>query len=288
MTLTGPSYLRTLLVLGRVSNLPTVWSNCVAGWWIGGQSDLAHFLLLCLGASFLYLGGMFLNDAFDTSFDRQFRPERPIPAGAISADAVWQWGFSWIGLGMLCLCLLGLQPAIVGVLLAGCIILYDAVHKMFALAPFLMAGCRFLLVLLAAAAARDGIVGLAVWSGLVLASYIVGLSYLARREALAGPINLWPLLGLAAPIVLALIVNQGQFLKEGILFSSILAVWVIRCIYLVYRKDHPTVGLAVGGLLAGIVLVDMLAVAGASPAISTALVLLFLLALAGQRFIPAT
>ena len=28
------SQLRTLLILGRVSNLPTVWSNCLAGWWL--------------------------------------------------------------------------------------------------------------------------------------------------------------------------------------------------------------------------------------------------------------
>ena len=28
--------LRTLLVLGRVSNLPTVWSNCFAGWLLAG------------------------------------------------------------------------------------------------------------------------------------------------------------------------------------------------------------------------------------------------------------
>ena len=32
---TSRSYLRTLLVLGRASNLPTVWSNCLAGWLLG-------------------------------------------------------------------------------------------------------------------------------------------------------------------------------------------------------------------------------------------------------------
>ena len=26
---------RALLVLGRVSNLPTIWSNCLCGWLIG-------------------------------------------------------------------------------------------------------------------------------------------------------------------------------------------------------------------------------------------------------------
>ena len=40
------------------------------------------------------------------------------------------------------------------VLLAATILLYDAVHKIFAFSPVIMAGCRFLLVLLAAFAPR--------------------------------------------------------------------------------------------------------------------------------------
>ena len=33
------SQLRTLLILGRVSNLPTVWSNCLAGWIMGAAAN---------------------------------------------------------------------------------------------------------------------------------------------------------------------------------------------------------------------------------------------------------
>ena len=75
-------YLRALLILGRVSNLPTVWSNCLAGWWLGGGGNYANLLLLLLGATLLYAGGMFLNDAFDAEFDTQYRRARPIPSGA--------------------------------------------------------------------------------------------------------------------------------------------------------------------------------------------------------------
>src|SRR5687768_18320093 len=82
-------YLRTLLVLGRASNLPTVWSNCLAGWILGGEGQWSGLMLLMLGGTFLYLGGMYLNDAFDSEFDRQHRPERPIPSGAISLGEVW-------------------------------------------------------------------------------------------------------------------------------------------------------------------------------------------------------
>ena len=91
-TIDPAAYLRTLLVLGRTSNLPTVWSNCLAGWILGGEGDLKSLLLLSSGATMLYLGGMFLNDAFDEDFDRQHRKERPIPSGQISANAVWAWG----------------------------------------------------------------------------------------------------------------------------------------------------------------------------------------------------
>jgi hypothetical protein len=71
--------LRTLLVLGRVSTLPTVWSNCLAGWWLSGGGSWERFAMICLGATCLYVGGMYLNDAFDAQFDQQHRPERPIP-----------------------------------------------------------------------------------------------------------------------------------------------------------------------------------------------------------------
>src|SRR5947199_6025840 len=100
LTRTPPPYWRTLLDLGRVSNLPTVWSNCLAGWLLGGGGPAWRFALLCFGATCLYVGGMYLNDAFDVEFDREFRRDRPIPSGAISLQAVWRWRFHWLVLGM--------------------------------------------------------------------------------------------------------------------------------------------------------------------------------------------
>ena len=81
--------LRTLLVLGRVSNLPTVWTNCLAGWLLGGGGDWTRFAWLCAGATLVYVGGMFLNDAFDAEFDAQGRlvagPAAKVSAGAYQA-----------------------------------------------------------------------------------------------------------------------------------------------------------------------------------------------------------
>ena len=85
--------LRNLLVLGRTSNLPTVWSNCLAGWILGGGGDWKKFALLVVGSTLLYLAGMFLNDAFDARFDSEHRPQRPIPSGAVSVGTVFKVGF---------------------------------------------------------------------------------------------------------------------------------------------------------------------------------------------------
>src|SRR5208283_5330106 len=82
-------HIRTFLVLGRISNLPTVWSNCLAAWLLAGSGAPGRFGVLCLGSTLLYTGGMFLNDAVDSAFDRQFRPERPLPSGRVRPSTVW-------------------------------------------------------------------------------------------------------------------------------------------------------------------------------------------------------
>src|SRR6266498_1266030 len=147
--------LRTFLLLGRVSNVPTVWSNCLAGWLLSGGGDGRRFGLLCLGGTCLYVAGMYLNDAFDAQFDRQHRPERPIPSGAIRVEAVWGWGFAWLGVGLASLFLFGKVTMILALLLTLSILVYDAVHKMFAFSPVLMAACRFFLVVTANSVPSD-------------------------------------------------------------------------------------------------------------------------------------
>ena len=153
-TRTQPTpFWRTLLVLGRVSNLPTVWSNCLAGWLLGGGGGALKFFLLSLGGTCLYVGGMFLNDAFDVEFDREYRKERPIPSGQITLDEVWRWGFGWLGVGTVILVLLGKTTGALTAILLLCIVLYDAVHKHVGLSPVLMSACRFFLYLVAASSA---------------------------------------------------------------------------------------------------------------------------------------
>lgn len=282
-----PSW-RALLILGRVSNLPTVWSNCLAGWLLGGGGGAGRFLTLLLGASLIYCGGMFLNDAFDTDFDAQHRPERPIPSGAISLAEVWWWGASLLGGGTLLLSLLGGSTGALAVLLTLLVLLYDAIHKALNTSPVLMAGCRFLLYLASSSAASQGVTGGAIWSGLALALYVLGLSFLARRESLPGPLQYGALLPLAAPALLAVLVNDGRYALTGSVLVMALGTWITRALLSTRSGAYRNVGRAVAGLLAGIVLVDLLAVCNTSPGMLVVFVILFLLTLALQRFVPAT
>ena len=203
--------LRTLLILGRVSNLPTIWSNCLAAWWLSGGGNGRKLPLLLAGVSALYLGGMFLNDAFDAAFDRQRRAARPIPAGLISAAAVWRFGWGWLALGALLLGLTGPAAGALGLVLAACILVYNATHKLITASPWLMALCRFWVYVIAGTTGADGLNGWPVWCGLALALYIAGLSQVARRENRRGPVPGWPLILLAAPLFLALLMDQAEY-----------------------------------------------------------------------------
>ena len=281
-------YLRTLLVLGRVSNLPTVWSNCLAGWLLGGGGSFAALLLICAGATGLYIGGMYLNDAFDVEFDRLNRKERPIPSGAISSGDVWGYGISWLLLGMVLVYFFNATTLALAVALLLSILLYDAIHKAVPFSPVIMATCRFFLFLMAASAGRDGVTGIAVWSAFGLASYIVGLSFVARSESNRGPIRFWPCLFLAAPIYLAWLVNAGDFKKQSLLFTVVLILWIVWCLSHTFFTNVKNIPRTVSGLLAGIVLTDLLATVGAPVIWQFVFLLLFGAALLFQRFIPAT
>ena len=267
--------------------MPTVWSNCLAGWLLGGGEHWVRFALLCGGATLLYVGGMYLNDAFDAGFDAQHRRERPIPSGAIAVETVWRIGIVLLAGGLALLAPLGFTTAALAVCLAASILVYDAVHKLITFSPLLMALCRLLLYLTAASAAVTGVTGLAVWSGLALACYIVGLSYLARKEATGVIIQSWPQLLLAAPVLLGLLVNDGRSREPALLVSGILVLWGVRSLRSVWTQPR-NIARAVSGLLAGIMWVDFLAVADEPRSIGAAFIALFLLAIGFQRFVPAT
>ncbi|MGE0393283.1 MAG: UbiA family prenyltransferase [Vicinamibacterales bacterium] len=209
---------RAYLLLARASNLPTVWSNVLAGLaaggvaagWPGpfGPDGRGTLLRLCLGVSLMYTAGMFLNDASDEAFDRQHRPDRPLARGEVTRVEVLTIG-GLLLLGGMAVPAWGAAPQSLLWLaaLAAAIVYYDQHHKQNPLAPLVMGICRGLVYCVAAAVA-GGTVGVQVLvAAAALTAYVAGLTVVARRLGPAGgPAVPWLLAGISlvdALVVLA-------------------------------------------------------------------------------------
>jgi len=287
---------RVYLRLGRVSNLPTVWTNVLAGAILsGGPLDGRMMAALLVALSLFYVGGMYLNDAFDREIDARERPERPIPAGLVGAGEVFTIGFGMLTAGVLVLAVAALRwasvpmwlPVGAGVLLGGVITYYDAVHKRDPLSPFIMGLCRVLTYVTAALAIAGRVDAPVVGGCLVLLSYLIGLTYVAKQETLSEYRNIWPLAFLAAPFVYAAPVLVGNPLG-AVVYVGFLA-WVCYAISFLVRRHRVNIPRAVISFIAGISLLDALLIARAGhPLLAGWGVLGFVLTLGFQRWVKGT
>ena len=282
--------------LGRVSNLPTVWTNAIAAVVLaGGTVADAATVPLLLGLSLAYVGGMYLNDAFDADVDARQRPDRPIPSGRAARRDVFAAGLAMLALSIGLVALAGiaydagsaLGAAAAGVALAGAILLYDWRHKGNPLSPVLMGLCRALVYAVAAVAVAASLPADIVRGGALLLGYIIGLTYLAKQESLGRVGNWWPLLFLALPVL------HGAWLaaSEPVawFFVVAFAFVVLLAVRLVARRASGDIGRAVVLLIAGICLFDAVLIAGADRAgLALAAAGGFLLTLMLQRLVPGT
>lgn len=174
---------RAYLLLARVSNLPTVWTNVLAGA-VVSRAEVQWPTLIALSAavSILYVAGMFLNDAFDHGIDATARPERPIPAGDVSVFAAFSTGMGLLVAGELVLVLTSHRTAasVWGLLLAAAIVYYDYLHKRDPFGPIVMGLCRGL-VYCVAAAATGGVSRGVLAAAAVMTAYVTGLTLVAKR-----------------------------------------------------------------------------------------------------------
>jgi UbiA prenyltransferase family protein len=280
--------LRTALRLGRVSNLPTVWTNVLAGAVLAGAGGSgAQFALMLLAFSLFYTGGMFLNDAFDARFDAALRPERPIPSGEIGARAVFAWGFGLMAAGVALLAWIGIAPALAGLTLATAITFYDWHHKQNLLGPVVMGLCRVLVYVGAGLCVAPALPE-ALWVGAALMwCYLIGLTYIAKQENLGRVENLWPLLFLAVPAAGGawLAAAQPAALVCWLLFSG----WMLVALWFLRRRAKGDVPRAVVSLIAGISLLDALLIAAAgAPALAALALAGFAVTLVLQRYVAGT
>lgn len=247
--------LGTILRLGRVSNLPTVWTNALAGAALAsaGGVPLETVLLAALALTFFYEGGMWLNDAFDAEIDARVRANRPIPMGEIARGTVFAGGFAMLAVGTLIAFLIGPGAGAAALMLGLAVLLYDWLHKRTALSPVIMGATRFLSYAVAALGV-GAFAGAPLWGALGLFAWIVGLTYAAKQEAYDRIGAGWPLAALAAPILYALWLGLSSPL--ALAFAVALAAVAALALRRLFRRAKGDVPKAVVTMIAGICLYD--------------------------------
>lgn len=281
--------LRTALVLGRVSNLPTVWTNAAAGVALSGAAlEPVAVVVLLVALSLFYTGGMYLNDAFDAEIDRRERANRPIPKGLVAERTVWFAGAAQLAAGGILATALAPAAGLAAIGLAAAIVAYDAWHKQTPLSPLLMGLARMLVYVTAAMAAGGALGGHAfLWGALGLFCWVVGLTFAAKQEAYDRLAAVWPLAVLAVPVLVA----ASGILAAPVTALFVLAIvaWMAWALRLLFRRAPGDVPRAVVALIAGIALYDaaLIAATGAI-GLAFAAVAGFALTLALQRVAPGT
>ena len=276
---------RDWLILGRISNLPTVWSNVLAGILLAGSGLELRFWPVFVATSLFYEGGMLLNDAFDRNIDSRERPDRPIPAGRIATRTVFAAGFALLVLGGAFLWPFGGATMAAGAVLAVCIVAYDVHHKGVAWSPCLMGACRALAYLVAGFAVTMHPEPRLYWAALASASYVAGLSFAAKQENLTEFRGSWPLALLWVPLGF-----MGAWLTvESVPFLLVSVAWTVRSLAFLYQPQQRNVRRAVEGLIAGVALVDAgFAAESGSLAGASVAVMAFALTHYWQRHVPGT
>jgi 4-hydroxybenzoate polyprenyltransferase len=192
---------RPNLQLVRLPNVFTAFADiCLAALATHvGFDRWPTFTLLLLASGCLYCGGMVWNDYFDIEQDRRERPFRPLPSGRVRRPTAAWLGATLLSVGWLLALIAGKDwagdwhwsPGIVATVLVATILLYDGWLKRTWAGPVAMGGCRFLNVLLGLCVA-GALTEIWEWHlAAVVGLYIVGVTWLARKEAsMSSPIAL--------------------------------------------------------------------------------------------------
>jgi 4-hydroxybenzoate polyprenyltransferase len=181
--------IRPWLQLVRLPNVVTAAADSLAGCLLatGSLAAPGRWLPLAAASMVLYASGTALNDVFDFDIDRAERPNRPLPSGQISRrTAAWLGGLGLL-LGPVLAGLSGsMASALVGVVLALCILSYDGGMKHTWLGPVFMGGCRGLNLLLGLSCA-PAFAGPAGWfAACAYGLYVAGITVVSRSEVSGG------------------------------------------------------------------------------------------------------
>ena len=282
---------RSWLILGRVSNLSTLWANALCAWLLGGGGETADLVWIIAGLSFIYVAGMYLNDYCDIKFDQQYRPERPIPAGKVQRTTVLVTTVLLFvaGTGLI----VYISPASLNycLVLLALIVAYNLIHKHTVLGVPLMAACRTAVYLVVGSAALTGVTP-SIWgAGILMFFYVLGITALARNESTSLKASAVGYAFLVVPMIGALYVAGPPFETLFPVSFCLAALWMAMTFSRARKSGTFIVGKTIGPLLAGICLID-LAILNSMHLVSFLTMGLFLsffaLALLAQRYVPAT
>lgn len=253
------SPLRAHLSLARISNTPTVVSNVLAGAALATSLTFGWpIVALCLTTALFYTAGMYLNDILDVEIDRQQRPDRPIPSGAVPLPIAWGITAAMVAIGLGLVATTSPRALVAAVALVGTIAVYDAWHKGNPVGPLFMGGTRVLVYVMAFFAFQSAWTTEATLWCAVMLLYVAGLTSIAKMEHGPAGFRYWPVVSLFLPPLLAVI---RDFSPGVIVLAGAMAGWAVYSLGFVYRQQPPAFGRAIASLIAGISLLDALLLA---------------------------
>jgi 4-hydroxybenzoate polyprenyltransferase len=229
------SKLRAYLLLARVSNLPTIWTNVLAAWYcamppsnsiVDYTADMRPSIGPALWSMVLfYMAGMFLNDACDAPFDAQARADRPIPAGDVSRWEALAIAILLFVAGEIVLLgsPLGFVAAPWSLALIVAIVAYNLSHKGKWYGPIVMGLCRALVYFVAAASVIGTVPTAVVAAAIVMWLYVIALSWVAKAANLGYAVP-WMLAGICLVDALVILVVVGE---SGIVSWSVALLFAL-------------------------------------------------------------
>jgi 4-hydroxybenzoate polyprenyltransferase len=232
---------RAYLLLARVSNLPTVWTNVLAAYAcaMASQDSIVYFtgnmqptIGPALVSMFLfYMAGMFLNDVCDAPFDARERAERPIPAGDVSRKEALAIAIVLFVVGetVLLRSRFGFPAAPWSVALIAAIVAYNLSHKGKWYGPIVMGLCRALVYFVAAASVTGTVGPAVVAAAIVMWLYVIGLTQMAKMPG-RGHLVPWLIAGICLVDAVMITIAGEPVIAVGAACGFVLTLFLQRVV----------------------------------------------------------
>ena len=113
-----------LIRLLRPALVPTAIADVVTGAaYAAGDAPVLRTIAACAAGSFIYMGGMVLNDLADRDKDAYLDPGRPLVQHPALASQAWGLVLALFMLGLVCAMAAGVP--LLGAIVAACAVIYD-------------------------------------------------------------------------------------------------------------------------------------------------------------------